>query len=48
MTYSGSFAEGGKQKLRVEYQLFGPVLVAGEQAFSGGVGGDVILRFRFR
>ena len=48
VTYSGSFAEGGKQKLRVEYQLFGPVLVAGEQAFSGGVGGDVILRFRFR
>jgi translocation-and-assembly-module (TAM) inner membrane subunit TamB-like protein len=48
VTYSGSFAEGGKQKLRVEYQLFGPVLIAGEQAFSGGVGGDVILRFRFR
>lgn len=48
VTYSGSFAEGGKQKLRVEYQLFGPVLIAGEQVFSGGVGGDVILRFRFR
>jgi translocation and assembly module TamB len=48
VTYSGSFAEGGKQKLRVEYQLFGPVLIAGEQAFDGGVGGDVILRFRFR
>jgi len=48
VTYSGSFAEGGKQKLRVEYQLLGPVLIAGEQSFSGGVGGDVILRFRFR
>jgi len=48
VTYSGSFAEGGKQKLRVEYQLFGPVLIAGEQAFDGGIGGDVILRFRFR
>jgi autotransporter translocation and assembly factor TamB len=48
VTYSGSFAEGGKQKLRVEYQLFGPVLIAGEQVFSGGTGGDVILRFRFR
>jgi autotransporter translocation and assembly factor TamB len=48
VTYSGSFAEGGKQKLRVEYQVFGPVLIAGEQVFSGGVGGDVILRFRFR
>ena len=48
VTYSGSFAEDGKQKIRVEYQLFGPVLIAGEQVFSGGVGGDVILRFRFR
>jgi autotransporter translocation and assembly factor TamB len=48
VTYSGSFAEGGKQKLRVEYQIFGPLLIAGEQAFSGGVGGDVILRLRFR
>jgi hypothetical protein len=26
----------------------GPLLIAGEQAFDGGVGGDVILRFRFR
>ena len=48
VTYSGSFAEGGKSKLRVEYQLLGPLLVAGEQDFSGGVGGDVILRLRFR
>jgi TamB, inner membrane protein subunit of TAM complex len=48
VTYSGSFAEGGKQKLRVEYQIIGPLLLAGEQAFSGGVGGDVILRLRFR
>jgi hypothetical protein len=48
VTYSGSFAEGGKSKLRVEYQLLGPLLLAGEQAFSGGVGGDVILRLRFR
>jgi len=48
VTYSGSFAQGGKQRLRVEYQLLGPVLIAGEQSFSGDVGGDVILRFRFR
>ena len=48
VTYSGSFAEGGKSKLRVEYQLLGPLLVAGEQDFGGGVGGDVILRLRFR
>lgn len=46
--YSGSFADGGKQKLRIEYQLIGPLLLAGEQVFSGGVGGDVILRLRFR
>jgi translocation and assembly module TamB len=48
VTYTGSFAEGGKQKLRVEYQVFGPLLIAGEQAFNGGFGGDVILRLRFR
>jgi translocation and assembly module TamB len=48
VTYTGSFAEGGKQKLRVEYQLLGPLLIAGEQDFSGSFGGDVILRFRFR
>jgi autotransporter translocation and assembly factor TamB len=46
--YSGSFAEGGQQKLRVEYQIIGPLLLAGEQSFSGGVGGDVIVRLRFR
>jgi autotransporter translocation and assembly factor TamB len=46
--YSGSFADGGQQKLRVEYQLIGPLLLAGEQGFSGGIGGDVILRLRFR
>jgi hypothetical protein len=28
--------------------VLGPLLIAGEQAFDGGVGGDVILRFRFR
>ncbi|HSE93655.1 MAG TPA: translocation/assembly module TamB domain-containing protein, partial [Methylomirabilota bacterium] len=46
--YSGSFAEGGQQKLRIEYQLIGPLLLAGEQVFTGGFGGDVILRLRFR
>lgn len=46
--YSGSFAEGGQQKLRVEYQILGPLLLAGEQSFDGGVGGDVIVRLRFR
>jgi len=46
--YSGSFAEGGQRKLRVEYQILGPLLLAGEQAFDGGYGGDVIIRLRFR
>ena len=46
--YSGSFAEGGQRKLRVEYQVLGPLLLAGEQAFDGGYGGDVIVRLRFR
>jgi translocation and assembly module TamB len=46
--YSGSFAEGGQRKLRVEYQILGPLLLAGEQAFNGGYGGDVIVRLRFR
>jgi hypothetical protein len=48
VTYSGSFAEGGQQKLRIEYQIFGPLLIAGEQGFSGSFGGDVVLRLRFR
>src|SRR4030095_6370199 len=48
VTYTGSFADGGKQKLRIEYQIFGPLLLSGEQVFSGGFGGDVILRLRFR
>ena len=46
--YSGSFAEGGHQKLRIEYQVLGPLLLAGEQSFSGGFGGDLVLRLRFR
>lgn len=48
VVYTGSFAEGGQQKLRVEYQLLGPLLLAGEQNFRGGVGGDIVLRLRFR
>jgi autotransporter translocation and assembly factor TamB len=46
--YSGSFAEGGQSKLRIEYQILGPLLLAGEQSFDGGFGGDVIVRLRFR
>jgi hypothetical protein len=48
VTYTGSFAEGGKSKLRVEYQLLGPLLLAGEQEFQRRGRGDVILRLRFR
>jgi translocation and assembly module TamB len=48
VVYSGSFAEGGKQKLRIEYEVFGPLLLSGEQDFQGGVAGDIVLRFRFR
>jgi hypothetical protein len=32
----------------VEYQLLGPLLLAGEQDFRGGYGADVVLRLRFR
>jgi hypothetical protein len=48
VTYSGGFAEGGRQKVRMEYQVIGPVLLSGEQDFRGGFGGDVIVRLRFR
>jgi translocation and assembly module TamB len=48
VVYSGGFAEGGKQKLRMEYQLLGPLLLSGEQDFRGGFAGDVIVRLRFR
>lgn len=39
--------EGG-QRLRVEYRILGPLLVAGEQNFRGGYGADLVLRMRFR
>jgi translocation and assembly module TamB len=48
VSYTGSFAEGGQQKLRVEYQLIGPLLLAGEQGLSGAFAGDIVLRLRFR
>jgi autotransporter translocation and assembly factor TamB len=46
--YSQSIAGASKRVLRVEYQLIGPLFLAGEQDFQGGVGGDVLLRLRFR
>jgi autotransporter translocation and assembly factor TamB len=48
IVYSGGYAEGGKQKLRIEYEVFGPLLLSGEQDFQGGFAGDIVLRFRFR
>jgi autotransporter translocation and assembly factor TamB len=46
--YSQGIEQTEAQKLRVEYQLFGPLRVAGEQDFRGGFGADVLLRMRFR
>jgi translocation and assembly module TamB len=46
--YSQSIAGASKRVLRVEYQIIGPLFLAGEQNFEGGIGGDVLLRFRFR
>lgn len=38
----------GERRLRVEYRLLGPLLVAGEQNFRGSYGADLVLRMRFR
>lgn len=38
----------GTQKLRVEYQVLGPLLITGEQSFQGGYGADLLLRLSFR
>lgn len=46
--YSQTLGGSSKRLLRVEYQILGPLLIAGEQDFQGGVGGDVFLRLRFR
>jgi autotransporter translocation and assembly factor TamB len=37
-----------QQRLRVEYQLIGPLLLAGEETLRGGYGADLVLRLRFR
>jgi autotransporter translocation and assembly factor TamB len=46
--YSQTVRGSSKRLLRVEYQILGPLLVAGEQNFEGGYGGDVFVRLRFR
>ena len=48
MLYSQSISGTAKRMLRVEYQMVGPLLLAGEQTFPGGVGGDLVVRLRFR
>jgi len=46
--YSQSLSGTAKRVLRVEYQLIGPLLLSAEQDFQGGVGGDLLIRLRFR
>lgn len=46
--YSQGIEKPDERKLRIEYQVTGPLVIAGEQDFRGGFGGDVLLRLRFR
>ena len=46
--YSQSLSGTAKRVVRVEYQVIGPLLLAAEQDFQAGFGGDLLLRFRFR
>jgi translocation and assembly module TamB len=46
--YSQGVERAEERRLRIEYELLGPLVVAGEQDFRGGVGADVVLRLRFR
>ncbi len=39
---------GGQQRVRVEYQLLGPLSLVGERGMSGGYTAGVVLRLRFR
>lgn len=39
---------GGEQRVRVEYQLLGPLSLVGERGMSGGYTAGVVLRLRFR
>lgn len=46
--YTQTLSGAAKRVLRVEYQIIGPLLLAAEQDFQGGFGGDVLIRLRFR
>ena len=48
VVYSRNVSDGREQKLRIEYQLGGPVLLSGEHDFRGAYGADLILRLRLR
>ena len=48
VVFSQDLDDSEARRLRLEYQVFGPFRVAGEQDFRGGFGGDVLLRLRFR
>jgi translocation and assembly module TamB len=48
LLYSQGLENTDERRLRLEYQLVGPLVVAGEQNFRGGFGADVLLRLRFR
>lgn len=48
VVYSQGIESTEEQKVRLEYQVFGPLVVAGEQDFRGGFGADVLVRLRFR
>jgi autotransporter translocation and assembly factor TamB len=48
VTYSQGIENTAERRLRVEYEVVGPLVIAGEQDFRGGFGGDVLLRVRFR
>jgi hypothetical protein len=39
---------GGQQRVRVEYELLGPLSLVGERGMSGGYAAGVVLRLRFR
>jgi translocation and assembly module TamB len=48
VVFSQGVENTDERKLRIEYQVIGPLGVAGEQDFRGGFGADVFLRVRFR
>jgi autotransporter translocation and assembly factor TamB len=48
VVYSQGIDNADERKLRLEYQVIGPLAVAGEQDFRGGFGADVLVRVRFR